>query len=191
MATESETDSTGESIDITNAFGDIADSYRQMQIPISRYVTWIVFPGVGFFVLTVVAGIVLDLPLVVRLPMPALGLLLAVTALIYPKIRLDQRRKRMNEVFHLYVTHMTVLSTTNIDRVEVFRRIARMDDYGPLSEETRRIVQLVDTWNQSLDDACRRRAKKVPSDAVSDFFDRLSYTINAGEDLSSYLVSEQ
>ncbi|MEF8772668.1 archaellar assembly protein FlaJ [Halodesulfurarchaeum sp.] len=191
MATESETDSNGESIDITNAFGDIAESYRQMQIPVSRYVTWIVLPGVGFFVLTVVAGIVLDFPLVVRLPMPALGLLLAVAALIYPKIRLDQRRKRMNEVFHLYVTHMTVLSTTNIDRVEVFRRIARMDDYGPLSEETRRIVQLVDTWNQSLDDACRRRAKKVPSDAVSDFFDRLSYTINAGEDLSSYLVSEQ
>jgi flagellar protein FlaJ len=150
-----------------------------------------VLPGLLFLIITIVGAIGLDLPLLVRLPMPALGLLLFVAAVLFPKIRQDQRRKQMEAVFHLYVTHMTVLSTTNIDRVEVFRRIAATDDYGPLSEETRRIVQLVDAWNQSLDDACRRRAKQVPSDVVADFFDRLSYTINAGESLSNYLVSEQ
>jgi flagellar protein FlaJ len=189
MATESE--SAEDRFNVTTALVSITDAYRQMEIPISRYVGGIVLPGALFFLLTVVAAVLLDMPLIVRLPMPALGLLLVGAAVIYPKLRMDQRRVRMEEVFHLYVTHMTVLSTTNIDRVEVFRRIAATDDYGPLSEETRRIVQLVDTWNQSLDDACRMRAKKVPSDAVSDFFDRLSYTINAGESLSNYLVSEQ
>ncbi|APE95873.1 archaellar assembly protein FlaJ [Halodesulfurarchaeum formicicum] len=188
MATESE---EGVSFELSTLLVSIRDAYRQMEIPVSRYVGGILLPGVLFFLVTIVAAIGLDMPLFVRLPMPALGLLIVVAAFIYPKLRLDQRRKRMEEVFHLYVTHMTVLSTTNIDRVEVFRRIAATDDYGPLSEETRRIVQLVDTWNQSLDDACRMRAKKVPSDAVSDFFDRLSYTINAGESLSNYLVSEQ
>ncbi|MGM0371329.1 MAG: archaellar assembly protein FlaJ [Halobacteriota archaeon] len=188
MATESE---EGVSFELSTLLVSIRDAYRQMEIPVARYVGAILLPGALFFLLTIVAAIVLDMPLFVRLPMPALGLLIVVAAFIYPKLRLDQRRQRMEEVFHLYVTHMTVLSTTNIDRVEVFRRIAATDDYGPLSEETRRIVQLVDTWNQSLDDACRMRAKKVPSDAVSDFFDRLSYTINAGESLSNYLVSEQ
>jgi flagellar protein FlaJ len=191
MATESETEGAEGGIDLGAAIADIGDSYRQMEIPISRYVGYIVIPGILFFFVTLVAAVVLDMPLSVRLPMPALGLLMAVAAVIYPKLSQDQRRKRMEAVFHLYVTHMTVLSTTNIDRVEVFRRIAQEDDYGPLSEETKRIVQLVDTWNQSLDDACRMRAKKVPSDAVTDFFDRLSYTINAGESLSNYLVTEQ
>ncbi|MFB6070202.1 MAG: archaellar assembly protein FlaJ [Halanaeroarchaeum sp.] len=188
-----ETDSTGSfgTVDLSNLIASILDSYRDMEMPVPRYVAVIVVPGVMAFFLTVVAAFTLDMPMVVRLPMPLLGILVLVAALVYPKIQQDQRRKRMEEVFHLYVTHMTVLSTTNIDRVEVFRRIATEDEYGPLSEETRRIVQLVDTWNQSLDDACRMRAKKVPSDHVADFFDRLSYTINAGESLSNYLVSEQ
>ena len=191
MATETATDEADGGIDFGAAVQDLQESYRRMEIPLSRYVGGIVLPGLFFFLVTIVAAILLDLPLWIRLPIPALGLLIAVSALIYPKLRQDTRRKQMEAVFHLYVTHMTVLSTTNIDRVEVFRRIGKTDDYGPLSEETRRIVQLVDTWNQSLDDACRRRAKKVPSDAVGDFFDRLSYTINAGESLSAYLVSEQ
>jgi len=189
MATE--TDASEAAIDVTSALVDIKESYRRMDIPVSRYVGGIVLPGGVFLIITILAAVVLDMPLMVRLPMPMLGLLLFGAAIIYPKIIQDQRRKQMEAVFHLYVTHMTVLSTTNIDRVEVFRRIAARDEYGPLSEETRRIVQLVDTWNQSLDDACRRRAKKVPSDAVSDFLDRLSYTINSGESLSNYLVSEQ
>ncbi|MFW6383905.1 MAG: archaellar assembly protein FlaJ [Halodesulfurarchaeum sp.] len=191
MATKSATDEAEAGFDLGGALVDLRDAYRQMQIPLSRYVGGIVLPGLAFFVVTIVAAILLEMPLWVRLPIPALGFLMAVAAVLYPKVRQDTRRKQMEAVFHLYVTHMTVLSTTNIDRVEVFRRIGAKEDYGPLSEETRRIVQLVDTWNQSLDDACRRRAKRVPSDAVSDFFDRLSYTINAGESLSDYLVSEQ
>ncbi|MFB6081571.1 MAG: archaellar assembly protein FlaJ [Halanaeroarchaeum sp.] len=191
MAAETDTAGSLEGVDFSSVVSSVLDSYRDMEMAVPRYVAVIVIPGLLAFFFTIVAAIVLDLPVVVRLPMPLLGLLGFGAALLYPKLQQDQRRKRMEEVFHLYVTHMTVLSTTNIDRVEVFRRIASEEEYGPLSEETRRIVRLVDTWNQSLDDACRMRAKKVPSDHVSDFFDRLSYTINAGESLSSYLVSEQ
>ncbi|MFW6458256.1 MAG: archaellar assembly protein FlaJ [Halodesulfurarchaeum sp.] len=191
MATESSTESEEEGIDLGGAFLDIKESYRRMEMPIPRYIGGIVVPGILFLFITIGAAIVLDMPLFVRAPMPALGLLIAVTALIYPKLQQDAVRKGMEEVFHLYVTHMTVLSTTNIDRVEVFRRIAARDEYGPLSEETRRITQLVDTWNQSLDDACRMRAKQIPSDAVADFLERLAYTINSGESLRSYLVGEQ
>jgi len=135
--------------------------------------------------------VVFDLPIFLTLPIPMLGLLGLVAAVLYPKIRLDQRRTRMENRFHLFVTHMTVLSTTNIDRVEVFRRIGAEEEYGPLAEEARRIVQLIDAWNQSLDDACRMRANKVPSDLLADFLDRLAYTINSGESLESYLTTEQ
>ncbi|MFW6384825.1 MAG: archaellar assembly protein FlaJ [Halodesulfurarchaeum sp.] len=176
---------------VSTLIDSIAESYRDMEMPMSRYLLLIILPAAVFFVGSLVVTVLVDLPIEVRIPIPLLGLLTFGSALLYPKIRRDQRRTRMSEVFHLYVTHMTTLSTTNIDRVEVFRRVANEDEYGPLSEETRRIVQLVDTWNQSLDDACRMRARNVPADHVADFFDRLSYTINAGNSLASYLVNEQ
>ena len=193
MATESDASSQDSSgrLDLSATVASIRRAYVHMEMPVSRYFPLILAPSLVVFLLSLIAAFTLDLPIFARLPMPLLGLLIFGSAVIYPKLQQDQRRKGMGEVFHLYVTHMTVLSTTNIDRVEVFRRIANEEEYGPLSEETRRIVQLVDTWNQSLDDACRMRAKKVPSDSVSDFFDRLAYTINAGESLSNYLVSEQ
>ena len=113
------------------------------------------------------------------------------TGIAYPKVAVDSRRIQMENRFHLMVTHMTVLSTTNIDRMEVFRKLANEEEYGELTVENRRIVQLVDTWTQSLDDALRRRAKEVPSDSLADLFDRLAYTLGAGQEMSDFLFAEQ
>jgi flagellar protein FlaJ len=178
-------------IDLGDLVDSVLESYRAMQMPTFQYVFLIVVPSVLFFLGTVVVAVVFSLPPYLMIPVPMLGLLALGTAVLYPKVQQDQRRTRMENRFHLFVTHMTVLSTTNIDRVEVFRRIGEEEEYGPLSEEARRIVQLIDAWNQSLDDACRMRANKVPSDLVADFLDRLAYTINSGESLESYLTTEQ
>jgi flagellar protein FlaJ len=183
--------SSGLDLTITAAIDGLASSYRQMPMPMGRYVTVILVPSVVFFVATVGIALLLQLPLMIRAPIPLLGFLATVSAVFYPKILLSQRKKDLNNQFHLVVTHMTVLSTTNIDRMEVFRRLSEQDQYGEMAAEIGRIVELVDTWNQSLDDACRRRAKEVPSEAVSDFFDRLGYTLGAGQALDDYLVSEQ
>jgi len=196
MAAEAET----EAVEAEGSFSDIdwgefidsvVDSYRAMPMPTFKYIIFAVVPSVLFFFATVVTVVVFELPTFLVVPIPMLGLLALVAAVLYPKVRQDQRRTRMENRFHLFITHMTVLSTTNIDRVEVFRRIGAEEEYGPLAEEARRIVQLIDAWNQSLDDACRMRANRVPSDLVADFLDRLAYTINSGESLESYLVSEQ
>jgi flagellar protein FlaJ len=183
--------SSGLELTATAALSGLVDSYRRMHMPVGRYVSVILVPSAVFFLVTVGAALLLDLPLMIRGPIPLLGVLAVGSALFYPKILLSQRRKELNNQFHLVVTHMTVLSTTNIDRMEVFRRLAEQDEYGEMAAEVGRVVELVDTWNQSLDDACRRRAKEVPSDAVADFFDRLGYTLGAGQALDDYLLSEQ
>jgi flagellar protein FlaJ len=189
MATE-ENDAT---LDLTASefLQGLLDSYRRMHIPMGQYVTYILIPSLGFLLLATIASLILELPLMIRLPIPLLGLLAFLSAVFYPKILLSQRKRQLNNRFHLLVTHMTVLSTTKIDRMEVFRTLAHEEEYGELANEMHRIVQLVDTWNQSLDDACRRRAKEVPSETVSDFLDRLAYTLGAGQALDDYLISEQ
>ena len=181
----------GLELTITETVEGLLESYRRMTIPLERYLFFILVPSIVFFLLSVVAAFLLDLPLMIRAPIPLLGFLAMASALFYPKILLSQRKRELNNRFHLMITHMTVLATTKIDRMEVFRTLAKEDEYGELAMEMHRIVQLVDTWNQSLDDACRRRAKQVPSEAFADFLDRLAYTLGAGQSLEDYLLSEQ
>ncbi|MFB6297170.1 MAG: archaellar assembly protein FlaJ [Salinirussus sp.] len=194
MASEesSSTISTEEiKLSIGALFGGLLESYRRMDMPIQQYISFILIPSAGFFFLTIVAFFLLDFPLFILGPVPLLGLLAVGVAVFYPKVLLSQRERELNNQFHLMVTHMTVLATTKIDRMEVFRTLAEEESYGELADELGRIVELVDTWNQSLDDACRRRAKEVPSEPLSDFLDRLAYTLGAGQSLEDYLLSEQ
>jgi len=181
----------GLQLTISETIQGLVESYRQMTIPIERYLFFILLPSVAFFLISVVAAVFLNQSIMIRAPIPLLGFLAMVSAIFYPKILLSQRKRELNDRFHLLITHMTVLATTKIDRMEVFRTLAKEDEYGELAMEMYRITQLVDTWNLSLDDACRRRAKEVPSDTFSDFLDRLAYTLGAGQSLEDYLLSEQ
>ena len=169
----------------------LIDSYDQFEMDTRRYVTAVLLPALALVPLAVGATVVLPLPSVVQAPVVLLGLLGSGVAVIYPKLVLERRRHEIESRLHLLITHVTVLSTTNIDRMEVFRTLAAEDEYGELAVEMRRIVQLVDTWNQSLDDACRIRARRVPSKPLSDFLDRLAYSLEAGQGLNDFLMSEQ
>ncbi|MFB6105676.1 MAG: archaellar assembly protein FlaJ [Halobacteriaceae archaeon] len=178
-------------LNLSETVAAIFAAYDQLGISRRRYLLAVVLPALAAVPVSVVLALVLPFPLVVRLPVVLLGLLVAVTAVIYPKLRVEQRRNRMENHLHLLITHMTVLSTTNIDRMEVFRTLAEEEEYGELAREMRRISELVDTWNQSLDDACRIRANRVPSQPVADLLDRLSYSLGAGQGIKNFLLSEQ
>ena len=177
--------------DLGEQLASLFDAYDRLQIPAEQYLLLIVAPATVIFFLSVVIAVVVELPLLVRIPIPILGLLVFGAAVGYPRLLMEQERAELNNRLHLLITHMTVLSTTNINRMEVFRTLAAEREYKALAREMQRIVQLVDTWNQSLDDACRRRARETPSGPLADFLDRLSYTLGAGQPLSDFLLSEQ
>jgi len=181
----------GRAAQATQLVGSIFDAYDRMEMDSKTYVFAILLPMALLFVGSVVLAVVWETLFLVRLLLPVLGLVFLGTGIAYPKLAVDHRRIEMENRFHLMVTHMTVLSTTNIDRMEVFRKLAAEEEYGELTVENRRIVQLVDTWNQSLDDALRRRAKEVPSDSLTDLYDRLAYTLGAGQEMSDFLFEEQ
>ncbi len=181
----------GRTAQATQILGEVFDAYDRMEMDARTYVLAVLLPAAALFVGSVVLSIVWQTVFFVRLLLPVLGAVFLGTGIAYPKVALDSRRIEMENRFHLMITHMTVLSTTNIDRMEVFRKLSQEEEYGELTVEMRRIVQLVDTWNQSLDDALRRRAKEVPSDSVTDLFDRLAYTLGAGQEMSDFLFEEQ
>ncbi len=195
MATRREPDlgeeSDGVAGELRRFLRSAVDAYRYMQVSVERYVALVLLPGLAFPVIVWV-GLALTSPrLFVTVPLGLLSLVPPVVAAMYPKVAADRRRREVREQFHLLLTHITVLSTTNIDRVEIFRTLARAEEYGTLAEEMGRVTALVDTWNQSLDDACRRRSKRVSSELLSDFLERLAYTVGAGQALDDFLIDEQ
>jgi flagellar protein FlaJ len=181
----------GRTAQATELVGSILDAYDRMEMESRTYILGVLLPATVLFVGTIIVAIAWETLFFVQLLLPVLGAVFLLTGIAYPKLAVDRRRIEMENRFHLMATHMTVLSTTNIDRMEVFRKLADEDEYGELTVENRRIVQLVDTWNQSLDDALRRRAKEVPSDMLTDLFDRLAYTLGAGQDMADFLFEEQ
>jgi len=189
MATQ---EGSGDRLNSLLAFvSDVLASYSRLDMSRRRYMLLIFLPTFSVFLLSIAATIVLEIPVTAKIPIPLLGLLVWVTGLLYPKLYITQKRTEIEDKFHLAMTHLTVLSTTNIDRVEVFRRLAAEDEYGALADELGQIVGLVDTWNQSIDDACRRRAKEVPSEVMSDLYERLAFTLEAGEELKEFMLDEQ
>ncbi|WP_396612950.1 archaellar assembly protein FlaJ [Haloferax sp. S1W] len=182
---------TMQAIQVRDFVRDIIESYEKMPMELPRYMLFVLGPAVVFFFLSIAGAIALPLPILVRIPIFLLGSLLLGAAVLYPRLLVEQTRRGLENQLHLLITHMTVLSTTNIDRVAVFRTLAREEEYGELATEMNRIVQLVDAWNQSLDDACQRRAREVPSKPLADFLDRLAYSINAGQSIDDFLLGEQ
>ncbi|MFA1610576.1 archaellar assembly protein FlaJ [Halobellus rubicundus] len=156
-----------------------------------KYALTVLLPTAVLFVVSVAGAVLLPLPVLVRIPIFLLGLLMLLAGLLYPRLLVEQQRRGLENQLHLVITHLTVLSTTNIDRVAVFRQLGREEEYGELAVEMRRITELVDTWNQSLDDALQRRARVVPSKELGDFLDRLAYSLNAGQSLDDFLLGEQ
>jgi flagellar protein FlaJ len=186
-----ETSTGGGRLETIDAVTDLRDAYDEMPMSNRRYLLLIVVPAFALAGLLVVGSIVLPISPLVVVPMVLLGGLMVLSAVAYPRLYVEQWSREIENEFHLLVTHMTVLSTTNIDRMEVFRTVSKQEEYGAIAEEVRRVTELVDTWNQSLDDACRRRAREVPSEALGDYFDRLAYSLGAGQELGDFLLNEQ
>ncbi|GAB3023196.1 archaellar assembly protein FlaJ [Natronobiforma cellulositropha] len=186
MSTETQPD-----VSPRSALASLNAAYETMEMPISQYLLIAVIPSFVFFVLSVAATVYFGLALSIAAPLVLLGLFAVFVAVIYPKSAQDRKRKQIRQRFHLFLTHITVLSMTNINRVEIFRTLAEEDEYEALAEEMGHLVGLVDTWNVSLDDACRMRAKQSTSPLLTDFLERLAYTVGGGQQISEFLMDEQ
>lgn len=174
-----------------NVFRRIANAYRHLDIPLRRYVAVYIGGSVLLASIILVGGLAVAELQFIRQAIVLLALFIVFVAVAYPFI-LEQRKKReINDNFHIFVTHLTVLSLTNTNRITVFRKLADEEDYGALADEMHRLTTYIDAFNLSLDDACRRRANETSSELLSNFYEELAYNIGSGRNLSDFLYAEQ
>jgi len=117
--------------------------------------------------------------------------LISTTAITYPRILREQRRTRIDEEMHLFITRLGTLSVSDISRKGMFNLLAQMREYGNLAQEINKIHTLVDKWNTSLPEACRIIAKTTPSELFKDFLERLAYAVETGEEPKVFFRAEQ
>lgn len=112
-------------------------------------------------------------------------------AFSYPLSVLASKAARMDNNMHYYITQMGSIATAETPRLDIIRIVSENEDYRELAHETRKIYDLVTVWNMSLADACRFISKRTPSVIFEDFLDRFAHALQSGEDVKSFLFTEQ
>lgn len=173
---------------------DAKKAYAALNMPVARYVAMFGLP----LVLTGVAVVILlrfFAPMLFEgsfsVLIYAIPVYFAILALVYPYTVAEGKKAEINNNIHFFITHMGVLATANIPRTDVIRMLSEKVEYGALAEESRKIYNLVTSWNMSLAEACRFISKRTPSDIWADFLDRFAYSMESGEDLEIFLSNEQ
>jgi flagellar protein FlaJ len=111
--------------------------------------------------------------------------------IIYPISSLEGKKKEIDNNMHYYITHMGVLATSQMSRVDLLLKLSHTEAYGYLAKETGRIYALIYYWHVSFPVACRFIAHRTPSVLFADFLDRMAHSVQAGQTFGEFVISEQ
>ena len=173
---------------------------RRMEMPISRFFLTLVLPAflVGLFAAILVIWVTGGLGegglfsgfagvfLLIILPLLTGG-----SSIYFPYLEVQRSATLIEKEMHMFITRMGILSLGEIGASTIFDILRQMGDYGELAQEVKRIETLVDKWHTSLPEAARIVGKQSPSPLWSDFLDRMSFSIEAGQPIDEFMRSEQ
>ncbi len=172
---------------------EYADIFRMIGIDAREYFTRFALPLVVISFISSLLFYYLFAPFVGSMSfiftlLPLFGILLA---LLYPKVVADKKRIEIDQNLHLFITHIGVLSTAEVDRVGLFEKIGEKKEFEELANQARKIAKLVRDWGLSLPEACKFQAKHCPSKIFRDFLERFAYNVDAGQPVEDFLMAEQ
>ncbi len=116
---------------------------------------------------------------------------LMIAIFLYPIMSMEGKKKEIDNTIHYYITHMGVLATSQMTRIDILLLLSKNEAYGYLAKETGRIYALIRYWHLNFPAACRFIGKRTPSILFSDFLDRMAHAVQAGEDFERFVVAEQ
>ncbi len=128
----------------------------------------------------------------VPLFVPYLILFAAIMLIIaYPFLMYENRKVKIHEKIHLFITYLGTLATLRLNRTMLFQKVAEEKEYGELAKFAEKIIYLAKKWNLGYAKTCRKLALLSPSRMFRDFLDRLAAVLDFGEDLEVFLTEEQ
>ncbi len=168
---------------------------RRLEMPFSRFLIFYVGGAALIGLLTALALVLLTPGLFTGVIGIALLFILpsisAAAAVYYPLLEVQRSAIQIEKEMHMFITRMGILSLGEIGAQSIFDILRQMTDYGELADEVRRIEILVDKWHTSLPEAARIIGQQSPSPLWSDFLDRMSFSIEAGQRIDEFMRAEQ
>ncbi len=181
---------------LKKAFDDrVIKAYTEMDIPVKRFVLTRIVPSFlgGLFLSIILLSIfpIIQLSHVARAAVDSIPALTTAIILLHPILKREKKKMQIDSYMNLFITRMGVLATANLPRKEMIRILSSVKEYGGLSEEMKKMYELMDVWNYGLPEAARYVARRTPSIILSDFLNRLAHSIEAGEPFNIFLKKEQ
>lgn len=124
--------------------------------------------------------------------LPYLFLLTGVAFIFgYPYTQFEKKKVNIHENIHLFITYAGTISTLDVNRHQFFTHISEQEQFGYITELSKKILYLARDWNLGFAQTARKLAKFSPSAILADFYDRMAAVLDFGEDLSVFLTEEQ
>lgn len=110
---------------------------------------------------------------------------------LYPFVIYEKKKTNINENIHLMITYAGTISTADIQRNILWKRLAEKKRFGEISETAERVLYFAKAWNMGYGNSCRKMSAISPSKILGDFLDRFAVMMDFGEDLKVFLADEQ
>lgn len=90
-----------------------------------------------------------------------------------------------------FITYVSSLSTLQISRTLIFKRVAQNRRFGYLSDIASRLIYFSKSWNLGFSKSARIVKEFIPYKPLFNFFERLATISDFGEDVETFFLEEQ
>ncbi|MEF8879966.1 MAG: type II secretion system F family protein [Candidatus Thermoplasmatota archaeon] len=152
--------------------------------------------------LIIIGLIVFSLPIVLNILLPVKLNLNPITfvvggvvpisiGILYPYIEWKNKETDIDSKMHFFITHLRVLSISDLSLQDIIKMIGGKKVYGSLGEEFKKISVLTDKWRMPTSKAFRFVSERTPSKILTDFLDRFSQSLDSGVEHREFVETEQ
>lgn len=108
------------------------------------------------------------------------------TMYYYPSTEKNTIAKKVDQELPFAVIHMSAISGSGIEPLEIFKIIATSNEYPNLRKEIRKVLNQINLYGYDLVTALNNVIKSTSSPKLAELFAGLSTTINSGGSLNEF-----
>jgi len=124
------------------------------------------------------------IPIIILIAVPALTLFFAY---FYPSSQASSIKGKIDDELPFAVMHMSAVAGSGVEPSKIFRIIALSEEYPVVSNEMKKIINLINFYGYDLSTALRTTAETTSSKVLADILKGISTTITSGGDIKEYL----
>lgn len=119
------------------------------------------------------------------------GIVPIMLGVLYPFVSWKNKENDINAKMHFFITHIRVLSISDLSLKDIIDILGGKTVYGALGEEMKKASVLSIQWKMPLSKTFRFISARTPSKILKDFLDRFSQSLDSGVEHREFVEIEQ